>query len=124
MNPEPSTPNPELQTINHQPSFIVKGKTVDAYTRCVHYQSPLDIIAIKFKCCGQYYPCYKCHEENAGHPPIRWPQTEFDASAILCGACAATLTIAQYKKCNYKCPNCCAPFNPKCANHDHLYFEG
>ena len=27
----------------------------------------LDVIAIKFKCCNKYYPCYKCHEEHESH---------------------------------------------------------
>ena len=101
----------------------VKGKTVDEQTRCVHYHSALDIIAIKFKCCKEYYPCYYCHEEVAGHKAITWNKDEFETPAILCGMCKAELTIAAYKTCNYECPYCRAAFNPKCCNHDHLYFE-
>lgn len=41
----------------------IYGATIDNETRCTHYHTPLDIIAIKFKCCDKYYPCYKCHNE-------------------------------------------------------------
>lgn len=49
------------------PLIIVKGRTTDDQTRCIHYHSAVDIIAIKFKCCNTYYPCFYCHEEEAGH---------------------------------------------------------
>ena len=102
---------------------IVKGKTVDAHTRCMHYNSALDIIAIKFKCCGTYYPCYFCHQEEADHAAEIWKVTELDTKAILCGNCYVEMTIRDYKNSGYHCPSCNAPFNPKCSNHDHLYFE-
>lgn len=100
----------------------VKGKVLDDETRCVHYHSPLDIIAIKFKCCKTYYPCFYCHEETAGHQHELWNKEEFEQKAVLCGNCKQELTIAAYKNCNYHCPFCNAAFNPKCSNHDHLYF--
>src|SRR4051794_41142258 len=103
--------------------MIVKGNPVDDNTRCSHYHGPLDIIAIRFKCCDQYYPCYFCHQEEVDHPAIPWRRTEFNTNAILCGACTSEMTIAEYKASNYRCPCCNAPFNPKCINHDHLYFE-
>ena len=53
-------------------SITIHGKVVDDNTRCTHYHSALDIIAIKFKCCGKYYPCYQCHEETAGHAALAW----------------------------------------------------
>ena len=31
----------------------VHGVDVDPETRCAHWRSPLDIIAIQFKCCGR-----------------------------------------------------------------------
>ena len=92
-------------------------------TRCIHYHSPLDIIAIKFKCCDTYYSCFYCHEETADHAPQRWEKEEWDEKAILCGACETELTIREYLDCNYSCPSCKAPFNPGCSNHNHLYFE-
>lgn len=96
---------------------------IDRHTRCQHYHSEVDIIAIKFKCCGTYYPCYKCHEEHADHKPEVWGKHEWAEKAILCGNCNLELTIEQYMNSNAQCPHCRASFNPKCANHYHLYFE-
>src|SRR5712664_59058 len=39
----------------------VRGVEVDAQTRCVHYRSTVDIVAIKMRCCGVYYACKDCH---------------------------------------------------------------
>ena len=101
----------------------VKGKLVDDETRCEHYHSPLDIIAIKFKCCGDYYPCFKCHEESTDHQAHVWTKEEWNTKAILCGVCKEELTIDTYVRSNNLCPNCHSPFNPGCSNHYHLYFE-
>ena len=103
--------------------IAVKGFIIDEQTRCKHYHSVLDIIAIKFKCCNEYYPCYYCHLEATDHISMLWRKTEFDEKAILCGACFNELTIVNYKACNYECPVCKTAFNPLCLNHDHLYFE-
>ena len=101
----------------------VFGKVVDDNTRCGHYHSPLDIIAIKFKCCDRYYPCYQCHEETADHPAQIWSKDEWDTKAILCGACKSELTINEYVRSGNRCPNCKAAFNPNCSKHYHLYFQ-
>ena len=53
----------------------------------------LDIIAIRFKCCDKYYPCYQCHEETADHPAQMWNKDEWDTMAILCGVCKTEMTI-------------------------------
>ena len=103
--------------------MIIKGKPIDNETRCIHYSSARDVVAIKFKCCNEYYPCYVCHEETAGHRPEVWKQNEFNTKAILCGVCQTEMTISIYKDFNYKCPACKALFNAHCRNHDHLYFE-
>ena len=108
--------------MNHR-TIEIKGKLVDMQTRCVHYHSDLDIIAIKFKCCDTYYPCFSCHEEVAGHSAQVWGKNEFNVLAILCGACKKELTIRQYMESQATCPHCEAAFNPKCSNHYHLYFE-
>ncbi|MEQ7049667.1 CHY zinc finger protein [Paenibacillaceae sp. P-4] len=100
----------------------VKG-AIDANTRCCHYHSEVDVIAIKFKCCGTYYGCYYCHEEAEDHEPMVWPIAEWGTKAILCGNCHTELTIHEYLSCNYECPICRTSFNPGCKNHDHLYFE-
>lgn len=102
---------------------LVYGKFIDGFTRCVHYHSVLDILAIKFPCCGQYYPCYSCHAECAGHEAHAWPKSRWAEKAILCGACGTEHTIASYLEDPTRCPACKARFNPRCSNHHHLYFE-
>jgi uncharacterized CHY-type Zn-finger protein len=101
----------------------VFGKPVDNQTRCVHWHSELDIIAIKFKCCDKYYPCFSCHEEEADHEHQVWPKAEFDQKAILCGVCGNELTITDYMASGNTCPTCKSGFNPGCSKHYHLYFE-
>ncbi len=101
----------------------VKGIEVDDETRCAHYHTVRDIIALKFKCCDTYYPCHSCHEEVADHPPVRWGKEERDTKAVLCGSCGTELTIQQYMTCKSSCPQCKAQFNEGCQNHYHLYFE-
>ena len=104
--------------------MIVKGLVIDEFTRCVHYHSELDIIAIKLPCCGDFYPCYECHEETAGHKSELWKKEAWNEKAVLCGSCQYIMTITEYLECGYQCPSCNTPFNPKCANHNHLYFQG
>ncbi|HLA94569.1 MAG TPA: CHY zinc finger protein [Pyrinomonadaceae bacterium] len=100
----------------------VFGVDVDAETRCAHWHSELDIIAIKFKCCGKYYPCFECHTAEADHKAEVWPVDEFEAEAILCGGCGKRLRIAEYMSSGSKCPACLRQFNPGCENHYDLYF--
>ena len=100
----------------------VLGAVVDDMTRCVHYRTPVDIVAIRFFCCGDYYPCHLCHEETAGHPARPWPIARRDAEAVLCGACGAELPISEYLGAS-GCRRCGAAFNERCALHAHLYFE-
>ncbi|WP_348788746.1 CHY zinc finger protein [Leifsonia sp. NPDC080035] len=100
----------------------VLGPTVDDETRCIHYRTPLDVVAIEFACCREFYPCHLCHAEAAGHPAQQWPVSERGERAILCGVCGHLLTIAEYLDAD-GCPACAVPFNPGCALHAHLYFE-
>ncbi|WP_164232759.1 CHY zinc finger protein [Microbacterium hydrocarbonoxydans] len=100
----------------------VLGAVIDGMTRCVHYRTPVDIVAIRFACCGDYYPCHRCHEEAAGHPARQWPVAERGTRAVLCGACGAELAIVEYLGAS-GCPRCGAAFNERCALHAHLYFE-
>lgn len=105
-----------------EPRPRVLGKVVDEQTRCEHYRTPLDIVAIRFACCLEYYPCHACHDETAGHPAAQWPRTARQERAILCGACGTQLTIASYLDVT-ACPACAAPFNPRCALHRERYFQ-
>ena len=104
-------------------SFRVFGVDLDAQTRCTHYHSPVDIIAIKMRCCGLYYACKDCHDALADHAIAVWPREEWDEPAVLCGACGTELTIRQYLGCSHRCPACAAAFNPRCGNHHHFYFQ-
>ncbi len=101
----------------------VYGVEVDAETRCAHWHSELDVIAIKFKCCGRWFPCFECHAAVADHEPQTWPTDERGEKAILCGKCGYQLGIAEYFECGSVCPKCDAEFNPGCAKHYGLYFE-
>ena len=111
-----------LNNLNNPAHITIKGKPIDDHTRCVHYHSERDIIAIRMKCCNEYYPCIECHTQTAGHASELWQQAEFDTKAILCGACHTELSINQYLNSNHQCPVCAASFNPGCSNHYHYYF--
>ncbi|UOQ93470.1 CHY zinc finger protein [Halobacillus shinanisalinarum] len=100
----------------------VKGIDVDPHTRCSHYHTDVDIIAIKFHCCNEYYACYACHQETASHSATKWPQDQWNEQAILCGNCQHELTINEYMSTS-NCPQCNSLFNEKCSNHFHLYFD-
>lgn len=100
----------------------VFGVDVDAQSRCAHYRTALDIVAIMFACCREFYACHRCHEERADHDAVPWPRGERDTRALRCGECGDELSIARYLVVT-ACPSCAAPFNPGCALHAHLYFE-
>jgi len=101
----------------------VRGVDVDSATRCVHWRSAVDIVAIKMACCGVYWACKDCHEELAGHAIAVWGRGEWDARAVLCGACGLEMTIREYMKSEARCPGCGAGFNPGCSKHYRFYFE-
>lgn len=100
----------------------IHGATIDDESRCEHYHTTLDVIAIKFKCCNKYYPCFKCHNEAEHHRIVRWKSKEFTQKAILCGVCKHEMTIDDYMM-TEACPNCNAHFNNRCKFHYHHYFE-
>src|SRR5258708_3907276 len=101
----------------------VKGVDLDPQTRCAHWHSPLDIIAIRMRCCRTYYACRECHDELADHAPAVGPIAGWDRAAVLWGAWGRELGARDYLACANGCPACAAPFNPGCASHYHLYFE-
>lgn len=101
----------------------VRGIELDGETRCAHYNSPLDIVAIKMKCCGEYFACKECHAVLADHALEAWPRDESHRRAILCGACGCELTIAEYLESSDRCLACDAPFNPGCRVHRGYYFR-
>jgi uncharacterized CHY-type Zn-finger protein len=106
-----------------QVTIRIYGRLVDRQTRCIHYHSALDVIAIQFKCCQRYYACYECHRESESHEAIRWATTDLKQHALFCGTCHNTLTIADYFGCDFTCTSCGAAFNPGCAIHRDRYFN-
>lgn len=100
----------------------VNGVDVDPESRCLHYHGPSDIVALKFKCCGKWFPCHHCHAELSDHAGSLWPRPKFDELAVLCGGCGHQLTIREYLDCDSVCPRCGRQFNPGCAKHAHYYF--
>jgi uncharacterized CHY-type Zn-finger protein len=100
----------------------VRGVDVDGETRCAHYGTERDVVAIEFPCCETYYPCHRCHEVVADHDAETWPLERRDETAVLCGACGTELAIQEYMGVD-ACPACESAFNPACAGHYHLYFE-
>jgi uncharacterized CHY-type Zn-finger protein len=102
--------------------ITVYGQELDENTRCKHYSSEKDVIAIRMRCCNRYYACNSCHNELETHEIIPWPKDEFDEKAILCGVCGNELSIREYLSANSACPNCGAAFNPNCSKHYPVYF--
>lgn len=103
----------------------LQGDLLDNKTRCGHYHTELDIIAIKFKCCQTYYPCYQCHSEchpANSHQLRRWNRQELDHEyVILCGECKSELKFDEYQI--LSCKYCGSRFNPGCKLHYDLYFD-
>ncbi len=100
----------------------VHGLDLDSQTRCAHWRSALDIVAIRMKCCGLYYACKDCHEALADHAIQAWPEAQWDENVVLCGACGSDLSIRAYLACENRCPACSASFNPGCRHHHPFYF--
>ncbi len=101
----------------------VRGAVVDDATRCAHYASELDVVAMRLACCDGWWPCHACHEEEADHAIAPWPRVRRAEPAVLCGVCRATMSVDGYLAVD-ACPGCGAGFNPGCSLHHAVYFEG
>lgn len=119
-NERRSTHHPETDDRFEVP---LRGIEVDDKTLCAHYDTPEDVIAIRFGCCDTYYPCYQCHADASDHAPVRIPRAAFDEPTILCGRCRTTLSVHTYLTSEDECPACGAEFNPNCRDHHDRYFE-
>lgn len=101
---------------------MLRGIDIDAHTRCRHYRSARDVVAIALPCCEGYFACIECHEALTEHEAARWPRSAFEERAVLCGVCRTKLTIAEYLGGDHHCPRCGAAFNPGCQQHWDRYF--
>ncbi|WP_092800561.1 CHY zinc finger protein [Klenkia marina] len=97
------------------------GRLVDGQSRCEHYRTELDVVAIRFACCTPFWACHLCHAACADHPAVVWPADDRGAHAVVCGVCRSTLSVTDYVDAD-GCPSCGAAFNPGCRLHHHLYF--
>ncbi|MGC8667615.1 MAG: CHY zinc finger protein [Chthonomonadales bacterium] len=102
----------------------VYGVGVQCDTRCVHFHSPRDVVAVRFFCCNAFYACRLCHDALADHPIALWPrQTASTEPVLLCGVCGTMMSLDEYLSAPSRCPICAAAFNPGCLGHLHLYFQ-
>lgn len=104
--------------------YEVRGVAVGPETRCSHYDSDRDVIALRLGCCGDFYACHACHEAVADHESQPWPRERFGEAAVLCGVCGTALSARAYLDAGHECPACGAAFNPGCRHHYDRYFEG
>ena len=112
-----------MNILSKHNNTLVYGIDLDPETRCAHYHSIQDIVAILFNCCQQFYACIECHNTLEAHAPTQWQTDQYQTKAILCGHCGTILTIEEYLNCKAQCPNCQAAFNPNCSKHYDCYFK-
>lgn len=101
----------------------VNGVDIDEETRCRHWHSALDIVALRFACCGEWFSCFDCHSELVDHDPAVWPRRDFGELAAMCGGCGRKISVTEYTGGDSACIACGREFNPSCEQHYHLYFE-
>ncbi|CAB16256.1 helper of TIM Hot13 [Schizosaccharomyces pombe] len=111
-----------MQTPTARSSTNVYGKLVDNETRCFHYHSKADVVALRCGQCEKFYACFQCHDELNTHPFLPWRKAKFHIPCVICGACKNSLTVEEYRS-TVHCKYCNHPFNPKCKNHAGYYFE-
>ena len=56
---------------------LLRGVGLDAQTRCAHYATARDVVALRFACCPAYWSCHRCHAELADHPAVPVPAGDF-----------------------------------------------
>lgn len=106
------------------PRFPVplRGCRVDRQTRCVHYDDPRDVIALRCAGCDVYAPCVRCHRATTDHAFVRLSPDQKQEAAVLCGGCHRTMRAVAYLRADHTCPHCGTAFNPGCAAHHNRYF--
>jgi uncharacterized CHY-type Zn-finger protein len=122
-NPTPASNSKSASTEEQDHRIKVHGLSLTPLTQCKHWNSPLDIIAIRHACCGRFYACISCHDALENHKSSIWPLSQRDERAVLCGKCKHVLRIDEYLSCGSVCTRCGAGFNPGCKGHWGMYFE-
>ena len=100
----------------------INGLLVDDQSRCQHYHSTLDIVALKCFECLKYYACYQCHDCLEKHSFRAYPCQLKQDKVLICGVCRHEMTIEEYQDVE-ACPNCHRAFNPACSKHYDIYFD-
>ncbi|KAF2126385.1 zinc finger CHY domain-containing protein [Dothidotthia symphoricarpi CBS 119687] len=102
----------------------VHGLSLTPLTQCLHYHTPLDILAIKHACCQKFYACITCHNAcETDHAPAVWRRDQREEKAVLCGACGTVGSVREYMEGGSRCAACGRGFNPGCRAHWGRYFE-
>lgn len=99
----------------------INGLLVDNESRCQHYHTVLDIVALKCFQCQKYYACYQCHDSLEDHKFRAYPCQLKEDKVLICGVCRQEMTIEEYQEA-VACPNCHSSFNPACSKHYDIYF--
>lgn len=89
-------------------------------SRCAHWNSELDVLAIQAPCCQKFYACASCHDACENHSFNPWPSsTSLEQNALLCGVCRHSYSIREYINGTESpsCPACGASMNPGCKLH-------
>ncbi|KRL43329.1 CHY zinc finger protein [Lacticaseibacillus manihotivorans] len=96
----------------------IYGQQLDVASRCRHYHSDLDVVALWCGQCQKFWACYEFHDAMGDHEFVPLPKAQ---ALVLCGACRCMMTYSQYQ--SGACPNCWYPFNPRCELHTDHYFQ-
>lgn len=99
----------------------INGLLIDNESRCQHYHTELDIVALKCFECQKYYACYQCHDSLEDHTFRAYPCQLKEDKVLICGVCRHEMTIKEYQEA-VACPNCHSAFNPACSKHYDIYF--
>ena len=100
----------------------IYGLLVDNESRCQHYHTELDIVALKCFGCLKYYACYQCHDSLEEHIAFELILVISSRTRSLCGVYQHEMVIDEYQEA-IVCPNCHSAFNLACSKHYDIYFE-
>ena len=118
---EPDVLGKTIASTPYLPVAQIHGLLVDKESRCQHYHSPLDIVALKCYDCQKYYACYQCHDHIEDHRFRAYPCHIRQDKVVICGVCLHEMTIENYQK-SVSCSHCHSRFNPACSKHYDIYF--